>query len=609
MSLMSGFYVGTSGLQTSQNSLNTTAHNLSNMETQGYVRQQVLMGDKVYNTIKNATTVTSSQQVGLGVTYEKVRQVRDYFLDQSYRRESGRSGFYDASYDAIREVEDLLDELDDDASFNNAMTSFWSSIEELAKTPDDTVVQRLVVQYAQSLLTNAQQVYQGLVDYQNELNIQIKDMVNEINGLGETINSLNDQIRKIEAGGVESANDLRDARNEAIDKLSSLVSISYDEDMFGAVKIQVEGVDFVAADTVYKMNVVQDTTTGFYIPYWEINSRVATDLTRGGDEVYTKSDGTLVDITGARIFDLTQTISSEKNTDVGKLRAYLYIRGDKNANYTDIPLKPTIPDKNDYANDADYAAAVKQYNIDLERYEADVAYYNQTVAQSVCMNVEAEFDQLIHNIVSVVNKILENAADPESGYMCDDDGKPLQLFIKVASDGYTKGDDGKYYTKDADGNILWNYMEEITNDSYYSETLYSITNLQVNPALVREAGKLGFVLKDGTVDYETAKALVAAFDADDYVLNPNVTTKCSLNTYYSNLVSQVANSGSVYKNIASSQQATVDSIDYSREQVQGVSSDEELSNMIKFQNAYNAASRYINVVDEMLEHIINTLAT
>ncbi len=83
MPLMGSIYVGTSGLQTSQNSLNTTAHNLSNMGTTGYVRQQVLHGDRLYNTIKNGSAKVSTQQVGLGVNYSKVRQVRDYFLDQS----------------------------------------------------------------------------------------------------------------------------------------------------------------------------------------------------------------------------------------------------------------------------------------------------------------------------------------------------------------------------------------------------------------------------------------------------------------------------------------------------------------------------------------------
>lgn len=597
MPLMGSIYVGTSGLQTSQNALNTTAHNLSNMDTQGYVRQQVLEADKVYNTVKSGSTATTSQQVGLGVTYAKVRQVRDYFLDQSYRRESGRSAFYDESYNALTEVEDLLDELNDDASFNKAMTNFWSTIEELAKTPDDTTIQRMLVQNAQSFLTNAQQVYQGLIDYQNELNAHIKDKVAEINNLGHKIYELNGKIRGIEVGGVESANDLRDERNKALDDLAGMVNISYSEDIFGAIKVQVEGIDFVAGDTVFEMNVVQDTDTGFYIPYWEIAAIPVDSTRKAGDNVYTGPDGSLLDITAARVFNMKEIISSEKNTDVGQLRAMLYIRGDKIADYTDIPVKPEAPEEKDFATNLEFETAKAKYLEDFEQYEKDSAYYNQTIAQSVCMNIQAEFDQLIHNVVTTVNSILADVSDPVSGYMCDDNGSPLQLFQKVASDGYT-------YDETAGE---WVFNEEITNDDYYSETLYSIPNLCINPTLIREAGKMSFKLPDGTVDYETAAKLIEGFDANIYVLNPNVTTKCSINTYYSNLVSQVANSGSVYKNISSSQQATVDSIQYSREQVVGVSSDEELTSMIKFQNAYNAASRYINVVDEMLEHLLVSL--
>ena len=617
MPLMGAMYVGTSGLQTSQNALNTTAHNLSNMDTQGYVRQQTLLANKVYDTIKYATPATAAQQVGLGVTYSKVRQVRDYFLDQSYRRESGRSAFYSESYNALTEVEDLLDELNDDASFNKAMSNFWSTIEELGKTPDDTTIQRMLVQNAQSFLTNASQVYQGLIDYQNELNSHIRDKVNEISNLGHTIYEMNNQIRAIEVGGIETANDLRDIRNKALDDLSNLVNVSYSEDLFGSIKVQVEGIDFVAGDTVFEMNVVQDTDTGFYIPYWEISAIPVEDTMKAGENVYTAEDGKLLDISAARVFNMKALISSEKNTDVGQLRSMLYIRGDKIANYTDIPVKPEPPEESDYATPAEFEDAKSRYLADLDRYEADTAYYNTTIAQSICMNIQAEFDQLIHNVVTTVNGILEEVADPVSGYMCDDDGTPLQLFKKVSSDGYYKDPvTGYYYVSDmagnpiydADGNVQWNYNEEITNDSYHTETLYSIPNLMVNPTLIREAGKLGFKRPDGVVDYDTAAKLIAGFDADIYVLNPNVTTKCSINTYYSNLVSQVANSGSVYKNISESQQKTVDSIGYSREQVQGVSSDEELTSMIKFQNAYNAASRYINVIDEMLEHIIVSLA-
>ena len=92
-----------------------------------------------------------------------------------------------------------------------------------------------------------------------------------------------------------------------------------------------------------------------------------------------------------------------------------------------------------------------------------------------------------------------------------------------------------------------------------------------------------------------------------YTLNPNVKKKTTFVDYYTDLVSQVANSGSVYRSIYTNQESTVEAANSAREQVVGVSSDEELSNMIKFQNAYNASSRYINVISEMLEHIINTL--
>ena len=69
----------------------------------------------------------------------------------------------------------------------------------------------------------------------------------------------------------------------------------------------------------------------------------------------------------------------------------------------------------------------------------------------------------------------------------------------------------------------------------------------------------------------------------------------------------MGNTGSVLRGISENQQITVDNTSAAREQILGVSSDEELSNMIMFQNAYNASSRYINVISELLEHIIMTL--
>ena len=97
------------------------------------------------------------------------------------------------------------------------------------------------------------------------------------------------------------------------------------------------------------------------------------------------------------------------------------------------------------------------------------------------------------------------------------------------------------------------------------------------------------------------------FTQENYTLNPNVKTKTTFRDYYNNLISQVSNTGNVLKGISENQQQTVDSTYAAREQIVGVSADEEMSNMIMFQNAFNASSRYINVVSEMLEHILTTL--
>ena len=85
-------------------------------------------------------------------------------------------------------------------------------------------------------------------------------------------------------------------------------------------------------------------------------------------------------------------------------------------------------------------------------------------------------------------------------------------------------------------------------------------------------------------------------------------TKVNFVQYYNSLVTQVANSGYVYNALTESQQNTVSSIEEARQQIAGVSTDEELQFMVMFQNAYNASSRYINVVDSMLEHLLNSMA-
>ena len=543
MPLMGSLYVGVSGLQTSQNALNTTAHNLSNIDTTGYTRQQVLQGTRKYNVLSYNKSSVANQEVGLGVNFSKVRQVRDTFIDQTYRKESGRSMFYEVSSDAMEEVEGLLGEMQGEA-FQEALENFWTSIQELSKDPSSSITQGVFVQRASAFLERAVSVYDQLEAYQNNLNTQVKQMVEKINDYGNKIVSLNEQIRFIECGGIETPNDLRDTRNQLLDELAKMADISYSEELDGTVSVQIEGVDFIKTDRCFNIDLKIDATTGFYTPFWPQNAsyRVLDDGTRE------------YNIDGAEVFNLKREISSDLDTDIGGLKATLLARGDHRANYTDM----------------------------------QESRYDNTVSQSIVMNIQGEFDQLINNVVTKVNEILSKA-----DYMRNSDGSPIQLFEKVTTPGYVQEADGS-----------WTYQE--VNEEQ-SDSLYTLKNLRINKELLQSPSKLQFMKEDGSVDYDTAEALKAAFTEENYYLNPNVKKKTTFIDYYTDMVSQVANSGSVYRSIAANQEATVEGTYSAREQVVGVSSDEELSNMIKFQNAYNASSRYINVVSEMLEHILSTL--
>ena len=549
MPLMGSIYVGTSGLQTSNNALNTAAHNLSNIETAGYTRQQILQGSKFYNTIGIASV--SNMQVGIGVDYTKCRQVRDEFLDASYRKENGRSSFYEICSESTQEIETLLGEMEG-ASFKESLAKLWTSVQELQKDPSSSITQGVFIATCSQFLERASAVSKGLNDYQQNLNSRVTGMVEDINTITDQIFELNNKIQKAEIG-IEEANDYRDKRNYLIDQLSSKISIKTVENVNGGVEIYAEGSPLLIGDTVTHLEVVANED-GFYNVTW----------------------GALYDF--QPVYNFHQTVSSDFDTDTGELKSLLFARGDHVANYSDL----------------------EEYNF----YNYGTPDTNDIpIASSIVMNAQGQFDRLIHNMVTAINNVICDNADNLSKTGSH------EVFTRLGSARY---DAAGYYIK-----------EDISKSPADVSTMYTISNLKINPDLLKQPTLNSFIKDDKSVDFEKATKLMEVFagigqvrdlnkPGEVYVdaawtINPNLNSKHGYIAFYDSVVGQMANVGSVYNSIVSSQNATVSSLENSRQQVLGVSSEEELQNIIKFQNAYNASSRYINVIDQMLEHIITTL--
>lgn len=582
MAGMGGIYVGTSGLQASQNALNTTAHNLANVDTKGYTRQQIVMSDSLYNTL-NVSHLTSNQ-VGLGSEVAAVRQVRDFFLDAEYRVSAGRQAFYESCYDTVCEIETYFGELES-VQFNDSLDDLWDAVNEVAKQPDDGVRLATLKEMAVNFVTRAEAVYNGLAGYQNNMNLQISNAVDAINKLSKDIYTLNLQIRDIELAGTENANDLRDMRSTALDELSAYMNITYEEDGEHMIHVKAENVDLVTGLTYHKLGTVEDSAYGLLKVVWP-------------------------HIDNAEVFDFSLPVSTTLNTDIGKLKSLVLARGDKKATYADMPV---APNEDDYTDPAEYAEALDKYNADLKKY-------NVYTSASAIMNVQAEFDQLFHGIVTIMNDVL----CPNKEITFTDDAGVTHTLTVRDDDKMGYGADGEYGVELFTRDDVSRYTEQtftvggetVTYQVYNGEDLsnhldrttwYTIGKVHVNEDVLKDPTTLGFVTKQKEADFARAEEMVGKWKDGFAVLNPNILSKSNFLDYYGALISEVGNLGSVYKGSSEALQSASTYLDNKRTEVTGVSSDEELSNMIKFQSAYNAASRYITTVSEMLEHLISTL--
>ncbi|MDD3172615.1 MAG: flagellar hook-associated protein FlgK [Herbinix sp.] len=576
MNSLSGFYIGVSGLNVSQTALNITSHNLANVDTKGFVRQQAVLTD--FNYLKIGDSYNSSLQLGLGADFSTVKQVRDMFLDQAYRQEVGREAFYESQYDSVGEVEGFFGELEGE-SFQDTLSEFWTSLQELAKEPDSVVARASFIQTAVTFVERSDNISNQLNDYQINLNTKLQDQVDRINEIGKNIRALNLEIRQDEATGVENANDLRDQRNNLLDELGKYANITYKENPNGILNVNLEGAAFVTEDTVFEMKTVKiNESSEMLKPIW---------VSHGGTDV----------------FNIDKAASPDKNTDIGSLKGLLTARGYKQANYTDIPIS------DNYETEALYNAAV----ID----------YNNTINSSVIMTVQAQFDQLIHGITTTINDILSpnkevTLSDGSKVKILDEENAPVglddnstmgeALFNRKSMERYSEpqeiqiiNDSGAFETITARV-----YNDENLEDNY---SLFTLGEININPKILQNYAYIPLSSNSGSGDYdvETTNALISKWQESFSTLSPNTLTENNFNEYYNSFISDIANRGEQLKTISTNQASMVESIDSQRMEVTGVSSDDELTKLIKYQHAYNASSRYINVVSEMLKDIIEKL--
>ena len=603
--LLASFNAGVSGLKSAQASLNTTSHNLANAHTPGYTRQQNIVTDSFY---QNSLGVHNNMlQVGTGTVIVETRQIRNTFLDARYRLEFGRQGFYEENQKAAIEVIDMLGELEGE-QFKVGVHDLWGAFHELSKDPGNIVYKDEMIAAAELFVDRAQVLSRQLNTYQTSLNAEVIKQVNAVNDLVTKIYDLNKLIRRYEAAG-ESANDYRDKRNLYLDELSHYINIETNEEKDGFVTIYSEGHCLLDISGPNFLATAYDPTESKQ----SLNSQLLIPVWENGDAFFMEE---------------SLKYSNKLQTDVGSLRGLVVARGCYAANYTDTPVKP---EREDFENQQDYEDAMRVFDEELKEY-------NDYTGASVIMTIQSQIDILMHEVATRVNNML--CPNTEYELPVDvtlPDGTVLAAGTKVQvldEDKAMLGDDAdntmgtelfsrrgvKRYTEIVVGTTIGEdgeeipitkkmYNEEIESDLY---SLYTVSQLEINPELLQDPSRLPTMFNPNTgadkgYDNDTIRAIAGISAEKIGALDPNSLATYSGFDFYDQLVVELGVQGSVWSGIVDNQELTVTSVDNERLNVMAVSTEEELSDLIKFQRCYDASSRYITTVAEMLEYLIERL--
>ena len=573
MSSISSLTKAVSGLAAAQKGLQVTGHNISNTNTKGYTRQQLLQSDSAYLTVgKNGGY---SMQVGLGVTQDEIRQIRDELADKRLRTENSVLCYYQKLNGVVSDIESIFDEPYGD-TISDFLNSFWSQTQKLSASADGVEERQSFISSAKVLISKINEVSNSLTDYQDKLNSDLTTSVKRVNQIFEEIRDYNEQISKAEING-DQANDYRDQRNLLLDELSSYGNISYFEEADGKVQVKFEGHTVINKDFEIKIELS------------DIKSSPYSKLTWSDS----KDD----------VFDLKSVSSASQGNDSGSLKAMLIARGENvvtgSTTWEDIAL-----------ND----------NLSIE----------VTGNAYVIPKIQKMLGEFTNQLVELVNGSFTG-----TGIGSHKGQAGVSVFVPITISDAVKAEVLTLETevKEAQEKVKMNpnntqYKEELVNaQKAYNEKMKTILipgNIQVNPELLEGGGynKLGTVAqaKDGSdsnADNTSDNTLISSFLTqwstsknwfnDETSSSAPYAKVSTMTSFFSELVTDIGSEGAIYTAKASEKNIGVTNIENERQAMGSVSTDEEFSNMLKYQYAYNASVRMITMLDSMLDTIINRL--
>ncbi len=656
--MSSDLQIGLSGILTAQRSMLVTSHNISNSNTKGYTRQSSVLAAR-------NPMFTTAGTIGQGVELVKILRHKDDYINSRLRDLSSSIGGASIKSQYIKELETVFNETAD-SSLNNALASFFRGVNDLSQNPENTSIRSTFVEDAHTLSDTFRRIVDELNQMKTFIKQSVENKVSDINNIVSNIASLNKQIGSLSVKGVES-NDLLDKRDALLLDLSKLTNVTVQTQGNGMVNVIAPGgglvtgtrVTYLASevDAQGKLNVTDaDKATKYTFSSGEIKALqdfYNTTLVGYDKKLDTLAAGLIKKVNGVHSegVGLSGGFSSVKSANaVSSATALL--------NNAGLKITPSSGDLYiTVVNTSTGAVTKNKISVNVTTNSlTDVRNAINSTTSGSAGNITASISD---------NKLQIGAA---SGYKFNFsyalDPNPGSLGTSTASvSGVYSGQSNDVYTFKALGSgtigSTSGLQVEVKNSSGTVVATLDVGDTYTAGNTINVADGITMSLPSGTVstgdtfslnvvrDPDTTDMLASlgintffsGADASDIAVNTDISNDVSLiaastgevgnntnalrlealqddtsavsNTSFADYLHLIASSlGEEARNAYKSEEsytAIETSLENRRDEISGVSVDEELVNLVRFQQAYQASAKYISVVNGLVDRLLGVL--
>ena len=231
-----GLNIAFRSLMAQQQAMEVVSHNVANVNTPGFSRQEpVFCAEGAYS----VSGTTQASQVGMGVQVTQIRRLNQSFVNRSIWMEQQALGHWEIMSESLQQIEAIMPE-PSESGLSSALDEFWGAWRDLSADAESMALRAAVYEQGARLADVIRTYSEQIGAYREELNTQIQSYVQDINDIVKEIAQLNEQVVEVLAVG-DQPNDLYDQRDQLVNRLSELCSITYAEEEGGAATILMGG--------------------------------------------------------------------------------------------------------------------------------------------------------------------------------------------------------------------------------------------------------------------------------------------------------------------------------------------------------------------------------